>query len=137
VDRAALGRRVFSDAAALRELEAIVHPAVRPVILEAMLAADEAAAPAVAVEAIKLVEGGLADLCDEVWLVTCNPAVQRERLLARGTSVADAGQRMAAHEGLTEGLRPFATRVLDTSGEPAETRDLVEVALREALASRP
>ncbi|MGZ8502491.1 MAG: dephospho-CoA kinase, partial [Candidatus Limnocylindrales bacterium] len=33
LDRAALGRLVFGDPAALRDLEAIVHPAVRPRIL--------------------------------------------------------------------------------------------------------
>ena len=36
LDRAALGRIVFADPAALRDLEAIVHPAVRPRILAAI-----------------------------------------------------------------------------------------------------
>jgi dephospho-CoA kinase len=58
LDRAALARLVFSDAAALRDLEAIVHPAVRPRILAAIRAADAAGARAVVIEAIKLVEGG-------------------------------------------------------------------------------
>ena len=39
LDRASLGRIVFADPAALRDLEAIVHPAVRPRILAAI---DEA-----------------------------------------------------------------------------------------------
>ena len=56
------------------------------------------------VEAIKLVEGGLAGLCDEVWLVTCDPGHQRERLLGRGMTEADAEQRIAAQEGLVERL---------------------------------
>ena len=89
LDRAALARIVFADPARLRDLEAIVHPAVRPRILAAIDAADAAGAPAVVIEAIKLVEGGLAELCDEVWLVTCDAAAQRERLLGAG----DAGRR--------------------------------------------
>ena len=56
LDRAALGRLVFSDAAALADLEAIVHPAVRSRIEIAIAAAEAAGAPAIAVEAIKLVE---------------------------------------------------------------------------------
>ena len=36
IDRAALGRVVFADPVALRALEAIVHPAVRPRILAAI-----------------------------------------------------------------------------------------------------
>ena len=62
LDRGALGRIVFADPAALRDLEAIVHPAVRPRILRAIERAQDAAARAVAIEAIKLVEGGLAEL---------------------------------------------------------------------------
>ena len=133
VDRAALGRIVFTDPAALRDLEAIVHPAVRPVILAAIADAEAVAAPAVAVEAIKLVEGGLAGLCDEVWLVACDPPAQRERLLGRGTPLPDAEQRMAAQAGLVERLRPSATRVIDTSGSPGATRDAVASALRAAI----
>ena len=90
LDRAALGRIVFSDPAALRDLEAIVHPAVRPRILAAIAVADEGNADVVVIEAIKLVEGGLAELCDEVWLVTCDPDVQRDRIVGRGSTEDDA-----------------------------------------------
>ena len=41
LDLAALGRIVFGDLAALRDLEAIVHPAVRPRIVAAVRAAEE------------------------------------------------------------------------------------------------
>jgi len=134
LDRKALGRIVFADPARLRELEAIVHPAVRPLILAALDAADRDGAPAVVVEAIKLVEGGLAALCDEVWLVTCEPAVQRGRLADRGTAAAEAEQRILAQTGLAARLRPAATRVLDTSGPADATREAVAVALAAALA---
>jgi dephospho-CoA kinase len=136
LDRAELARLVFGDPDALAALESIVHPAVRPRIMAAMETAETAGAPAVAVEAIKLVEGGLADLCDEVWLVTCDPGVQRARLLARGMPVADAGRRMAAQAGLAQRLSPRATRVLETSGSPEATRAQVVAALGEVLASR-
>jgi dephospho-CoA kinase len=135
LDRAALGRIVFADAEALRDLEQIVHPATRPRILAAIETAEHAGAAAVAIEAIKLVEGGLAGMCDEVWLVTCSEETQRERLLARGTPIPDAEQRMAAQAGLAERLRPAATWVLDTSGSLAETRARVVAALGEAIAA--
>jgi dephospho-CoA kinase len=125
LDRAALGRLVFSDPAALADLEAIVHPAVRSRIEIAMSAAEAAEAPAIAVEAIKLVEGGLAQLCDEVWLVTCDAERQYERLLARGLGEAEASQRIAAQDDPARRLRPAATRIIDTSGDVAETRHRV------------
>ena len=133
LDRAALGRLVFADPAALRRLEAIVHPAVRPRILAALVAAEAAGEPAAVIEAIKLVEGGLADLCDEVWLVTCEPAAQRARVLARGGEAVDADARIRAQGDLAARLRPAASRVVDTSGSPAETRAAVEAAYAIAL----
>ena len=136
VDRRALGRVVFADAAALRELEAIVHPEVRPRILRAVDDAEAAGAPAVVVEAIKLVEGGLAGLCDEVWLVTCDAAAQRARLLERGLDDQDARQRIDAQAGMADRLRSDATRVLDTSGSATETRAVVAAELERAVGAR-
>ena len=136
LDRAALARRVFPDAAALRDLEAIVHPAVRPRILAAIEAADRAGAPAVAIEAIKLVEGGLAALCDEVWLVWCDPATQRERLAGRAMTPADADRRITAQRDLVARLRPHATRLLETSSAPREVEATVAAYLAAALVAR-
>ena len=136
LDRAALARRVFPDAAALRDLEAIVHPAVRPRILAAIEAADRAGVPAIVVEAIKLVEGGLAALCDEVWLVTCDPETQRARLAGRGMAAAEAERRIAAQHDLVERLRPQATRVLETDSAPAEVEAATAACLAAALVAR-
>jgi dephospho-CoA kinase len=136
LDRAALGRIVFSDPAALRDLEAIVHPAVRPRILAAIEAAEAGGAEGVIIEAIKLVEGGLAELCDEVWLVTCDPVAQRGRLVARGLPAVDADLRMTAQTGLEERVRPIATSVIDTSADRSATRRLVEAAFEGAIRIR-
>ena len=136
LDRAALARLVFADAAALRDLEALVHPAVRPRILAALEAADRAGAPAAVVEAIKLVEGGLAALCDEVWLVDCSPATQRARLAGREMAAEDAERRIAAQGDLAGRLRLRATRVIATDGAPREAEARTAALLAEALAGR-
>lgn len=132
LDRRALGPIVFGDPDALARLESIVHPAVRPVILARMLEAERAGAVAVVVEAIKLVEGGLSELCDEVWLITCAPGTQLERVLARSggsaLSRADAEARIAAQSGLAARLRRHATRLIDTTGTIADVRRRVAAA---------
>ncbi|HEV8490593.1 MAG TPA: dephospho-CoA kinase [Candidatus Limnocylindrales bacterium] len=133
LDRAALGRIVFADEDRLRELESIVHPAVRPRLLAAVEAAEAAGAPIVAIEAIKLVEGGLAALCDEVWLVTCDPAEQRERVTGRGGDATDADRRIAAQRGLAERLSPVASRIIDTSGSRELAHERVMGASRAAI----
>ena len=116
LDRPALARIVFSDAVALRDLEAIVHPLVRPRILAAIDAATGTDAPAVAIEAIKLVEGGLAGLCDEIWWVTCDE--QRARLIGRGMDPADADRRIEAQAGMADRVRAARPHLVDvdTSG---------------------
>lgn len=133
IDRAALARVVFADPDALDRLEAIVHPVVRVRILALIAEADAAGVPAVVIEAIKLVEGGLAALCDEVWLVTCAPTVQRDRVIARGASTEDAERRIDAQAGLVERVRPVATRVLDTSGPLVDARSRAAAAWDAAL----
>jgi dephospho-CoA kinase len=122
LDRRTLGRIVFADPAALARLEAIIHPAVRPRILAVLASADRDGVPAVVIEAIKLVEGGLAALCDEVWLVTCDPEAQRDRLVRRGADPADTEGRIAAQGDLVARLTPYATRLIDTTGAPEPAR---------------
>ena len=135
LDRAALGRLVFTDPAALADLEAIVHPAVRPRIEAAVAAGRSTGAPIVVVEAIKLVEGGYATACDEVWLVVCDAGVQRERLVARGTEPRDADARIAVQGDLADRLAPAATRIIDASGPSDAVRRQVRELARAALAT--
>ncbi|HEY3523115.1 MAG TPA: dephospho-CoA kinase [Candidatus Limnocylindrales bacterium] len=138
LDRAALGRIVFGDPAGLRDLETIVHPAVRPRIVEAVAAAEAAGARAVVIEAIKLVEAGYARECHEVWLVECPSAVAAERLVGRGMDAVDARQRIDAQgDGLADRLASALVGVpyrrIDTGGSQAATRAAVVTAFREAL----
>jgi dephospho-CoA kinase len=136
LDRAALGRTVFDDPAELRALEAIVSPAVRPKIQDALAAADGAAAPVVVLEAIRLVEAGYHELVDETWYVTCDPAVQRERLAIRGLDPAEAERRIASQVGLLASARTVATRIVVTDGDLDRTGRSVDELLDEALRAR-
>ncbi|HUG48288.1 MAG TPA: dephospho-CoA kinase, partial [Candidatus Limnocylindria bacterium] len=130
----------FTDPEALAELERIVHPHVRRLVEAQLAEAERERVPFVALEAIKLVEGGLADRCDEVWLIECLPANQRARLAARGLSGKDADQRIAAQgEGLAGRLEAalggrVRVRRLSTDGTLEQTQALVEDTLADALA---
>jgi dephospho-CoA kinase len=135
LDREGLGHIVFSDPAALADLEAITHPHVRRRVTDLLDRAAAAGDPFVVVEAIKLVEGGLAASCDEVWLVECTADEQRQRLIDRGMAPDDIARRMGAQGAdLVERLAPHATRRIATSGSLDDTRERVEEALADALA---
>jgi dephospho-CoA kinase len=111
LDRARLGQIVFADTAARRDLERIVHPAVR-----ARAAELEGAAPpdAVVVQVIPLlVETGQQDKFDFVVVVDVDPATQLARLVARdGLDAADAQARLAAQASQEE-RRAVADVVID------------------------
>src|SRR3990170_7032027 len=67
IDRSKLGRVVFSDADALAELEAILHPLVRQAV-DALV--RRAKHRVIVIEAIKLLEGPLRQACDSLWVTT-------------------------------------------------------------------
>jgi dephospho-CoA kinase len=119
IDRAALGAIVFHDPAALRRLDALVHPATGAAIRERL---RQSTAPVVVVEAIKLIESGTYRILDSIWLVTCTPEQQVERLMAqRGLDRAAAQARVAAQAPASEKL-PYAAVVIDASQSLADTR---------------
>lgn len=125
LDRAALGRLVFTgdghgdaSSSARRDLEAVVHPAVRAraAELEAGAAPDQ-----VVVHVIPLlVETGQAAAFDVVVVVDVAEDVQRARLLARGgLSEVEADARIAAQSSRTDRLAA-ADVVLDNNGDRAD-----------------
>jgi len=94
IDRAKLGRVVFSDPAALAQLESIIHPLVTQAVDWMVQRSDK---PVVAIEAIKLLEAGLNKACDSIWVVYAPPETQLARLMQkRGMSEAEARQRINA-----------------------------------------
>jgi dephospho-CoA kinase len=139
LDRRMLGDVVFRDREALADLERIIHPHVRTLFNAALARAAAEHVPFVALEAIKLVEGGLAARCDEVWLIECAPATQRARLAKRGASPDDIERRIATQgpdlaRHLTELLADRAgVRHIATEGSLAQTRAIIEDALADAL----
>lgn len=135
LDRAALGRLVFADPARLAELETIVHPAVEQLEREAIRSADMRKPAAIAIEAIKLVEAGHANWCDEVWLIICEPEAQLARLVGRGMAEADARQRIAAQAASLPLWRSAASRIIRTDGGPQEVRAAVDAAFAELVHS--
>lgn len=94
IDRAKLGRVVFSDPDALERLEAIVHPLVGQAI-DILIRRSQH--KVIVIEAIKLIEAGLAEKCDSLWVTFAPPGAQMARLVQkRGLSEAAARQRINA-----------------------------------------
>lgn len=138
LDRRRLGELVFSDPAALARLERIVHPAVHTE-LRAWLGEvargsghgtreQPRSSPVAVVDAIKLLERGWKAEADAIWVVTCTPEQQLERLIStRGMQRAEAERRVASQPPQAEKVAQ-ADVVIDNSGSQSETRAQVEAA---------
>jgi dephospho-CoA kinase len=118
IDREKLGRLVFSDPAALEQLENIIHPLVQQAV---DLIAQRATQKVIVIEAIKLLEGKLVTMCDTVWVTYVPASVQKARLIEkRGMSESDASQRIQT-QGAQEAKTIAADVVIQNAGTFEET----------------
>ncbi len=123
LDRAALGRVVFDDAKARRDLESIVHPLVYGAISRWLAALGDTAGTGqvIAIADIPLLfETNRDHDFDAIVVTACTPDRQLARLTARGLSMDEAKRRIAAQMPIEEKTRR-AGYVIDTSGTFGDT----------------
>jgi dephospho-CoA kinase len=126
LDRAALGRRVFSDPEALARLNAITHPLIAERTTELFRRAVEAGAEVLVHDVALLVENGLTRDYDAIVVVAATPATQLDRLVRqRGMSQDEARARIAAQASLEDKLA-VATHVIRNDGPIEELAPQVE-----------
>lgn len=130
IDRKALSARVLGDDAAMRRLEAIVHPLVQE-REAAFLARARAAGARLAVLDIPLLfEGGGADRVDAIAVVSAPLSVQRERVLARPDMTAERFEAILARQMPDSDKRRRAHFIIDTGRGFAAARHQVEGVVR-------
>ena len=137
INRALLGQIVFSNPVALEKLESIVHPIVRQAIGTLVSRSKQRV---VVIEAIKLLEGGLAETVDAVWVVDATPETQIKRLMQkRKLAEADARQRVTVQNPQADKLAR-ATVIINNDGNVEETWKQVQDAwsqVRQAVTNQP
>lgn len=112
LNRKELGRIVFADKAALQELNAITHTAVRREVMHQL----ESAPSFAAIDAIALFESGLNTLCDQTVAVIAPEEARVKRLQLRdGISESYARSRIAAQHG-DDWFRAHCDSVLENDG---------------------
>jgi dephospho-CoA kinase len=127
IDRVALASMVFTDPEALADLDRITHPAV---VKEIRTRIAKTKAPLVVLEAVKLVQAGLAPEVDALWFITADPETRLRRLMSRsGMDEASARARIAAApDTVPAGVVVDAT--IDSSGDLESTSSAVDEAWR-------
>lgn len=117
IDRKKLGAIVFSSAAALKQLNTIVHPIMFTEIEQRIQAKrDEGFTPPIVVEAAILIEANWLPLADEVWVVVTDKSAVIERVAEqRGMAAKDTEARIANQLSNEERLK-HATVVIHNDG---------------------
>lgn len=124
LDRAGLGRIVFGDRAALRDLEAITHPAIWARTAELFAAAPDDAI--VVHDMPLLVEAGMTGEYHLVLSVLTDTETRLWRLVEhRGLHEDDARQRIAAQAD-DDARRAAADVLLDNNGSPEDLATAVD-----------
>lgn len=137
VDRAALGTRVLEDPAAMRQLEAIVHPLVRAAEERFLEQAGREKANVVVLDIPLLFETGGDKRCDAVVVASAPREIQRARLLERPGMTEQKFAAILAKQMPDEEKRRRADFVVDTSkGFEAARAQVREILARIATMPR-
>lgn len=128
VDREVLSQKLLADPGGFKILEAIVHPLVRA-REQAFVERARAEGHTLALVDIPLLfETGAQSRVDTVVVVTCDPEVQRDRVMARPGMTQDKFEAIVARQTPDAEKRTRADYVIDTGhGLEAARRQVTEV----------
>lgn len=136
IDRAKLGAMVINDPAALRRLEAIVHPLVGASRRKFLDDAQARCAPVVVFDIPLLFETDAHGDCDAVVVVTAPPEIQRQRAFDRPGMTEEKFQALLAKQTPDAEKRRRADFIVDSSQSFDHTRAQIRDILRQ-IANMP
>src|SRR5512139_3469394 len=114
LDRAALRRRIFADAAARHQPKAILHPRIRQTVVQTL--ATLSAPYALIVIPLLVETGGYRDVLNRVLVVDCPEDVQIARVMARNGFTRDEVMAiLAAQAGRAERLAAADDVIVNTA----------------------
>jgi len=116
IDRQKLGQLVFSDPAALAQLNYIVHPKAYGMAKERIETYRRRGLKAVVLEAALLIEAGWTALVDQVWLVVASEARVVDRLAkGKAANESEVLTRLKSQMPTQEKMK-YAHEVIDNEG---------------------
>lgn len=118
LDRKKLAAIVFSDPKSLQDLNAITHGAVKEDILRRLKSIPSDAL--VAIDAIELFDGGLAEICDATVAVTAPEEVRVERLIYRDNLTREQALSRIRAQKQENYFREKCDYLLENTGTPEE-----------------
>ncbi|MEZ2130011.1 MULTISPECIES: dephospho-CoA kinase [unclassified Sinorhizobium] len=126
VDRQELSRQLAAEPASFKRLETIVHPLVRKREWEFLEKEQRSGSDIVLLDIPLLFETGATDRVDSVVVVTCDPQIQRERVLARPGMTEEKFKMILARQTPDAEKRARADYIIDTGHGIESARAQVE-----------
>jgi len=120
LDRGALAERVFADPQALAALNRLTHPAIARLADERLAALRAANIKLIVYEAPLLFEAAAEKRVDQVLVVTIDPVIQLQRLMARDGFGRDDALRRIGSQMPQEQKAARADYLIDNSGSLAD-----------------
>jgi len=120
LDRGALAERVFADPQALAALNRLTHPAIARLAAERLAALRAANIKLIVYEAPLLFEAAAEKRVDQVLVVTIDPVIQLQRLMARDGFGRDDALRRIGSQMPQEQKAARADYLIDNSGSLAD-----------------
>ena len=133
VDRVKLSAQVVHNAAAMKQLEQIIHPMLGASRQKFLGDAERSGAAVALVDVPLLFETGGEKRVDAVVVVTTTPTLQRERTLARDNMTAEKFEAILARQLPDAEKRKRADFVVDTSHGLDPVRDRIRDILAEVV----
>lgn len=134
IDTVVLASIAFKDAESQKRINAIEHPIIKEEIIARIAdAVKDEKCCAVVVEAALLKEGGLTELCDEVWYVYTKPEIRIERLKASRGYSEEKCRSILKRQLSDRAFREIADRVIDNSKEAEKTQARLDREMKRIL----
>lgn len=124
IDRNLMSLIVFEDDSKMKQVEQILHPAVKRYITEKIEEKRrEGKIKYLFIEAALLIEDGYKQICDEIWYIYASPATRTKRLMQnRGYTVQKIESIM--DKQLTDSeFRKNCECVIDNDGDLEKTKE--------------
>ncbi|MBY4608668.1 dephospho-CoA kinase [Rhizobium sp. 9T] len=125
VDRHELGRQLALDPDGFKRLEAIVHPLVRKRETEFLAHHRATGAEMVLLDIPLLFETGAWERVDVIVVVSTDPQIQRQRVLAREDMTEEKFEMILSRQTPDAEKRRRADYLIDTSHSIEQTRERV------------
>lgn len=134
LNRKKLGEIIFNSVRDKEKLNSIIHPMV---IEETKRQIEkykvENKGPAIIIDAPLLIEAGMHNLTDEIWVVAVNEEIQIERLIKRDKLTRqEALNRLKMQMPLQEKLK-YADQIIDNNGSKEDTLRCVQALWKEMV----